>query len=224
MLARCSEDEQRRLLAWLRERHPIHALEREFGTTAEVILEAIARGSDLSRRGVLGLIAEASFQMNVADKIAGWSSEKVDGDQPFDFRFRRGDAVVSVQVKRQRLLQKKPMIYRGSSELLVVETQRTRTGTDKGTGAKTRPYRFGDFDVLAVCMQPSTGDWSVFRYTVQRWLLPQPNDRACLQVLQPVSLSPNADWSDNLPEALERHVAGGERRVWEPSKPTKKRK
>ena len=70
-LDRCTPDEQLRVLAWLRARHPIHTLEATFGTTAEVILEAIARASDLSQRGVLGLIAEASFKVNVIDRLVG---------------------------------------------------------------------------------------------------------------------------------------------------------
>ena len=43
------EDDQRALLAWLRERHPIHELEADFGAPAEVILEAIARASATPR-------------------------------------------------------------------------------------------------------------------------------------------------------------------------------
>lgn len=61
--------EQRELLAWLRDRYPIHELEQNFGAPAEVILEAISRASDLSRRGVLGLIAEASFKVHVIDEL-----------------------------------------------------------------------------------------------------------------------------------------------------------
>ena len=41
-----------------------------------------------------------------------------------------------------------------SGELYVVETQKTRAGTDND-GADTRPYRFGDFDILAVNMEPA---------------------------------------------------------------------
>ena len=46
----------------------------------------------------------------------------------------------------------------------VAETKRTRGGVDLVTGQKTRPYRFGDFDILAVCLQPSTGMEIVYVY------------------------------------------------------------
>ena len=32
------------------------------------------------------------------------------------------------------------------------------------TGLATRPYRFGEFDILAVSMHPSTNDWNRFMY------------------------------------------------------------
>lgn len=53
----------------------------------------------------------------------------------------------------------------------MTETQKTRTDND-GDGEKTRPYRYGEFDVLAVSMQPSTGKWDRYMYTLGRWLLP----------------------------------------------------
>jgi hypothetical protein len=41
-------------------------------------------------------------------------------------------------------------------DMYIVETQRTRRGSDKKTRDSTRPYRFGEFDLLAVAMYPST--------------------------------------------------------------------
>lgn len=35
-----------------------------------------------------------------------------------------------------------------AGEVFMTETQKTRTGND-GEGEKTRPYRYGEFDVLA---------------------------------------------------------------------------
>lgn len=212
-LARCSPEEQREALAWLRARHPIHALEATFGTTADVILEAISRASDFSRRGVLGLIAEASFKVKVIDQLAGWQNHPPSTDEPFDFRIRSGAQVVRIQVKRQRLKAGNPMRYRGASDLYVAETQRSRKGVDAKTGEDTRPYRFGEFDILAVSMQPVTGDWGSFRFVPQAWLIPRPQNPNYLQVLQPVSLEPNDDWSDNLVTAIERQIRGESRRI-----------
>lgn len=197
------EDDQRLVLARLRELHPVHSLEALWGASAEVILEAIARASDLSHRGVLGLIAEAAFKVSVVDQLQSWASLDVPGDAAFDFLIEQGNERVRIQVKRQRLERKVTKRWRNSSDLFVVETQRTRTGTS-ATGASTRPYRFGEFDILAVSMQPATDDWACFRFAPQSWLLPRPDDPTQLRVLQPVSLTVNADWAGTLADCIER--------------------
>jgi len=195
-------EDQQALLAWLRERYPIHELEAEFGAPAEVILEAISRASDLSRRGVLGLIAEASFKVNVIDRLEGWTDEEIDGDASYDFLITQGARQARIQVKRQRLERGRPKRYPGSLEKYVAETQRSRRGVDPNTGESTRPYRFGEFDILAVCMQPVTGDWQSFRFTLGRWLLPREERADWIKVLQPVSLEPDNDWCDTLSKAI----------------------
>lgn len=215
LLDRCSEQEQRQVLSLLRERHPVHPIEQKFGASAEIILEAIDRASDLSQRGVLGLIAEASFQVNVIDRLVAWVSDPPSSDEPFDYRLRRGSETVRIQVKRQRLVKGKPMRYRGGSTLYVAETQRSRGGTNSQTGEETRPYRFGEFDILAVCMQPVTNDWSSFRFTPQRWLIPRTENPAYLRVLQPVSLEPNDDWADGLETCIKWFVSGANRTIRE---------
>ncbi|HMN97283.1 MAG TPA: hypothetical protein PKC43_12760 [Phycisphaerales bacterium] len=214
LLSGLSDDGQAEILAWFRARFPIHPLESRWGAPAEVILEAIARASDLSQRGVLGLIAEASFKVNVIDRLKGWTSIEIAGDAAFDFCISRGEEQFSIQVKRQRLERRVPKIYRRGSSLFVVETQRTRSGTDSA-GESTRPYRFGDFDILAVSMQPSTDDWASFRFAPQRWLLPRASSPKLLRVMQPVSLAPNEDWSSTLLECLDRTRSQVSRRVSE---------
>lgn len=87
--------------------------------------------------------------------------------------------------------------------MYIVEPQKTRGGTKRGANGKentkTRPYRYGDFDVLAVSLQPSKKDWTAFRYTVGSWLLPGkgPNE---IGYHQPVSMIPNDDWTDDFSE------------------------
>src|SRR6202012_2597586 len=103
-------------------------------------------------------------------------------------------------------------------EFYVVEVQKTRSGektTEEavaGTGEKiertqkttvqTRPYRFSDFDILAVNMHPSTRDWTNFRYTLARWLLPRDQDHALIDIMQPVAKNPTAAWTNDLQECL----------------------
>jgi hypothetical protein len=212
-LSTLSDAEQRQALRWLLDRHRVHDLEEKFGAPAEVILEAIARGSDLSQRGVLGLIAESYFRLKVIEKLSGWTEEPVEGHHAYDYLLTKGRLSVSVQVKRQRLELQQPKIYRRNSGLFAVETQRTRGGTNRESQKKTRPYRFGEFDVLAVSVQPSTRDWSDFRYTVQRWLLPDAKDSECLKVIQPLSIVANEDWADNFETAVAWFKDGSERRI-----------
>ena len=53
----------------------------------------------------------------------------------------------------------------------------------------TRPYSFRDFDILAVNMHPSSGDWKDFRYTLASWLLPRVNDVSLIEIMQRVVLA-----------------------------------
>lgn len=201
LLGQCSQEQRREVFQLLRAQFPIHALEAQWNTTAEVILDAIARSSDLTQRGVRGVIAEAAFKYNVIALLAGWSSEEQRGNPPYDFLL--GDAVgaVRVQVKMQRLKNHIPMTanlgYRFlPADMFVVETQRTRGGTDPQTQEDTRPYRFGEFDILAVSMHPSTNNWSAFMYTVAAWLLERTGDPDLILKFQPVPPIPNDAWTD----------------------------
>lgn len=99
-----------------------------------------------------------------------------------------------------------------SSEKLAVETQKTRAGVNE-SGGDTRPYRFGEFDILAVNIEASTGDWSQFRYTVGRWLLPRPEASELLLKFQPVSLMPNDDWTDRLDVAVGWFLGGQKKTI-----------
>ena len=103
--------------------------------------------------------------------------------------------------------------------LYVVEVQKTRTGVKTAgkslPGAETevtataivtvkpRPYSFADFDILAVNMHPSSGNWRSFRYTVASWLLPRPSDASIIEIFQPVAATPNEVWTDDLPTCLQ---------------------
>jgi hypothetical protein len=83
-----------------------------------------------------------------------------------------------------------------SMDMYVVETQKTRAGSDS-EGASTRPYRFGEFDLLAVSMHPSTNVWDRFMYTVADRLLPNPKKKTDILKFQPVAITPNNDWTDD---------------------------
>ena len=77
-------------------------------------------------------------------------------------------------------------------EMYVVEVQKTRGGIDLQTNEDTRPYRFGEFDILAVNMHPSTKDWHNFLFALSNWLIPRSPNAALIEIFQPVSVSASA--------------------------------
>lgn len=185
-------------------RRPRHSLEAEWGVSAGVILDAIARSSDLTRRGVRGVIAEAVFESSVVPTVKGWTPGPV-ADEAFDFQFELGDRKARIQVKLQRLERGVPKLAQKPypAGTYVVEVQRTRTGKDRETGENTRPYAFTEFDILAVCMHPSTGRWTDFLFTLTSWLVPRESNPNLIAVMQPVPPAPDAHWTRDLNECLE---------------------
>ena len=95
----------------------------------------------------------------------------------------------------------------------VVETQRTRSGKNSETGLATRPYRFGEFDIIAVSMHPSTNNWITFMYSVGSWLRPRPTHPELLEVFQPIPHEPNEDWTDDLSTCIEWLRSGAKKTI-----------
>ena len=78
----------------------------------------------------------------------------------------------------------------------IVEVQRTRRGQDK-TGVGTRPYRFGEFDILGVSLGAAKGRWRDFTFTVASWLIPELSDPALVLKYQPVAPEENDAWTSD---------------------------
>ena len=76
LMDQCDEEEKRTVLDYFRHRVAPHPLEHEWGTTAHAILTAIARSSDLTKRGVRGILAEATFEETAlaTSILCGWST------------------------------------------------------------------------------------------------------------------------------------------------------
>jgi len=200
LLSTCTEAERLEIFQYLRKTIPIHAIEAKLNTQAEVILEAIDRASDLTLRGIRGIIAEAAFLVEVLGNLDEWKDVTPAGDAAYDFLIEDAIGRVSIQVKMQRSERGKAKLRRGK---FVVETQRTRGGRNAETGMATRPYRFGEFDILAVSMHPSTNEWNTFMYSVGSWLRPRSADAQLLEVFQPISQTSNEDWTDDLLTCIE---------------------
>lgn len=202
LLGQCTLEERLEIFGHLRIDFSIHEIEKELNTTAEVILAAIARSNDLIKRGIRGVIAEAAFETYVLNDLQGWEKISFQGDEPYDYLIRDSNGELRIQVKMQRLKDQKPMTanqaYRRlPTDMYVVETQRTRGGKDTMTGEDTRPYRYGEFDILAVSMYPSTKKWDSFMYTVATWLIPRPENTKLMLKFQPVSLKSDDNWTSN---------------------------
>jgi hypothetical protein len=210
LLESCTDQERLAVFQYLRKTIPIHAIEAKLNTQAEVILEAIDRASDLTLRGIRGIIAEAAFLVEVLGKIEGWKDVTPIGDAAYDFLIEDNLGRVSIQVKMQRSEGGKPKLRNGKH---VVEIQRTRGGKDKTTGLPTRPYRFQAFDILAVSMHPSTNDWNTFVYTLGTWLRPRPGSPELIEVFQPIPPTTNDDWTDDLSTCIEWFRSGRKRTI-----------
>lgn len=219
LLDNLTVEERRQVFSLLRIEFPIHPLEKEFDAPAEVILEAISRSPDLTRRGVRGIIAEAWFETRVLPRLQEWTSKETGGDKAYDFLIESGLRSVRIQVKMQRLKKHVPMRAREanklfSDDMFVVETQKTRGGIDT-EGKDTRPYRFGEFDVLAVSLHPSTRNWDDFLYTVANWLVPDPQDNRNIFKFQPVPMQEDPNWTRDLRSCLEWLQDRGLRKIFE---------
>jgi hypothetical protein len=225
---RCSAEERGTLFEYLRRKFPRHPLEEQWDIDAETILTAIYRSPDLTQRGVRGILAEAVFERDILPGVEklGWHVLPVSiNDPPFDFVLEKEGQRVTIQVKLQRTEKGQPKRYqprRYPGELYVVEVQKTRSGrmrqseptTVPSAGEEsTRPYRFGDFDILAVNMQPTTHTWAEFRYTVSRWLIPRGTNSRLIEIFQPVSLEPNDVWTDKLDVSLDWFRSSDRRKV-----------
>lgn len=210
LLHQCNSHEKRIVLNHLRKELHIHEIEEKLNIQAEVILEAIDKdASGLTFRMLRGVIAESAFKINVLDNLQEWSDVTPPGDQQYDFLISNNSHSVRIQVKLQRSTNQKAMFaneaYRHlPKDKYVVETQKTRAGIDTSSGKSTRLYKYNEFDILAVSMQPSTRDWSKFVYIPTRWLLSDEKDKERLLKFQPVSLATDSFWSDNLEEAINR--------------------
>lgn len=223
LLQECTPDERRAIFTHLRQEFSIHALEDQLNAKAEVILGALARASDLTLRGIRGIIAEAAFLIEVIapGPTSRWQDGTPTGNHPFDFLLQDAAGGVRVQVKLQRQKEHRPMTanevlrsFDFPADLYIVETQRTRGGTTS-SGEKTRPYRFGEFDVLGVCLHPSTGNWTDFVYAVANWLLPDPRSPGNMLKYQPVSTKEGDGWTRDFDRCVSWFRSGHQRRICE---------
>lgn len=205
LLTNCSAEDRKILFQELRATHLVHEFEEIIGAPAEMILEAVHRAPELTRRMLRGVIADAAFRMNIIPSLGPrWADVTPEGNFAYDYKLEDDRGSITVQVKLQRSEKGAPATrigakYNFGGQVFIVETQKTRSGTDSEDN-KTRPYRYGEFDILAVSMQPSTGKWDRYMYTLGRWLLTGDSSDE-MATIQPVTMEPSDFWTDNFDTA-----------------------
>jgi hypothetical protein len=215
LLRQCNESEKRTVLNYIRESINLHPIERKLNIQAEIILEALNQdASGLTFRMMRGVIAEAAFKIKYLQSSA-WVDITPKGDLPYDYKLKKGNKEVSLQIKPQRSVDQKPMTAnkayrRFPDSKYVVETQKSRAGVNKKTGESTRAYFNDEFDILGVSLQPLTNDWSNFVYIPTKWLLPVEEGSNRLLKFQPVSHIRDEFWTDNFDEAVARFFSDKE--------------
>jgi hypothetical protein len=154
----------------------------------------------------------------------------VTGDLPYDFKIQRDSdkGEIKIQVKLQRTQGGEPLVRSFfGPDTFIVEVQKTRSGMKRKrkeavspksaptAPEKTRPYQFGDFDIIAVNMQPSTRDWTRFMYTVGSWLMPRAGDKKLIEIMQPVSRNRSQVWTNNIEECIRWFLSGKKKLIFD---------
>ena len=213
ILEKLNTEEKEILLKEIRKDIPIHHLEKDWNISAEFVLEAISRSQDITKRGVRGIIAELCFSHYIIEpftQATEWKSIPLIGDLAYDSLIRdKNGKEVKIQIKNQRVTKGIPLLATAQAKKKfsaypgwwIAECQKTRNGTDE-TGSATRPYRFGEFDILAVCLHPSTNDWSKFMFIDSTKLFPRASDTTLIDIMQPVAPTTQGDWFDNLNDCV----------------------
>jgi len=128
----------------------VHRLEREFALPAAEILEIVA---ERRRLGVAlrGGVAEHHLarQLRTAPEVAEVHAIDEDARHDFDVQPAGGGGTLSVECKNCS-----PATFADGTPK--VEVQKTRAS--KGDPA-SRYYRLDQFDVVAACLYPATGEW-----------------------------------------------------------------
>jgi len=223
LIAKASVEERREIFQNLRRDIFLHPLEKAWNVPVEAVLAAISRSPDITQRGIRGILAEAVFEQSIIPALLakGWEQLEISGHQPYDFRLSKERRKVGIQVKLQRKQSGNPMEYptsrreqlvKAPEQLFCVEVQKTRSG--RSGGEATRPYHFGDFDILAVSLHPSTGDWKRFVFTVGKWLLPRENNPELIEIFQPVPNKSDSYWSDDLETCISWSQAKEQRTLY----------
>lgn len=183
-----------------------HALEIEYGLTAEELLTAIQRRFRLkvALEGAVAEIHLAKYLVRLLESGVIQSFHQWDTDDKYDFELRRpGDPTlyrIECKTIRNAFYKKggTPISYK-------VETRKTRNSLDS-SGGRTRLYDADRFDILAVSLGKQTKDWTQFLFIRTRHLVRHQEHASKLSPLQRVPIPGTADmrpWYVSLQDLLD---------------------
>jgi hypothetical protein len=200
ILKKCNKSQLDVLCKHLNIKPFTHPIEKLINVKAEILLNSLVRSSYITLNGIRGIIAESTFNDIVVKNSKRWRDIPAGAQNPYDFILEDDIGQVRIQIKLQRKVDNLPWIRKDGCA--VVETYRTRSGKTK-EGESSRPYRYGEFDLLGVCMEPSEGTWESFLYIPQKYLECEKGNIKFLNKLQSVPLTPKDNWTASLDEAVE---------------------
>lgn len=191
---------------------------------AQTILGAIHK-SHPTRRGVQIAIAAAFFEKSVLPGIAtaGWKlcSEARQHDHLAP-AIRKDKVTVRILISTLQAADRKVrrrFALNDDGTHYIAQLRKTRNRTrenaDTDPASKsglqgpvgTQAWSFDEFDILAVNTYPVTRQWTQFRYTLSRTLLPSADHPGLIATLQPVELESSKNWSSDLGRCVGRFLS-----------------
>jgi hypothetical protein len=176
-----------------------HALEIQYGLTAQELLGAIERRFRL-KVALEGAVAEVHFERKIKTATQeGWLA---------DFQNHDADGMhdLTIQTLRGNNLRVEVKTIRNGTKPKV-ELQKTRAA--KGDPS-SRYYDADRFDVVAVCLGRHTGDWTQFAYCLANELPRHKEYSAKLAVMHNVPLlgqTAAPRWFTRLQDLMDAHHA-----------------
>lgn len=191
---------------------------------AETILAAISN-SHPTRRGVQAGIAAAFFENIVLNDVVrdGWICQTAPARKTaLSFIVGNNGRTARILIATLQLEGGRPKRAQSHGEQgpvylarLPEKTARRREnhrgsrielGSPQREGVSTRTYSFGDFDVLAVSIQPLTRGWSDFRYSLARTLTASREHATLIARTQEVPTTRSRFWTSHLSACLDWHL------------------
>lgn len=158
-------------------------LDQQLHLSPLVLIKALSFANPFAIRTIRSVISEYYLYEYLLQQK--YNFLPVHQNDPFDFAVQKNNnQIIKIQLKLQRQQRGTPIDK--------VEVQRARNGFDKN-GNKTRPYQFCDFDVLAVCLEPSTKNWTDFVFIKSENLKADKNNPNNINKMQKIDLN-NKNW------------------------------